>query len=170
MRLSVYSKYHYHYSFAPSPSRRDILPVPRTFLFLKPCLSYKIQPTAVIKIRSALPHTEAPLPHLGAWLPGMKGTVLLPPVPTPVPVATAVAVAVKNGSPRGFELGVIVVFPMTISGTSADGAGAAVMVEEPSSVAVNVVRTSVSVVVRRAGFDVGLGAKVVDMAASATPE
>lgn len=117
-------------------------------------------------IRSALPQIAAPLPHMGALL--MKGTVPFPPVPAPVPVAATVAV--KNGNPRGVGFGVIVEFPMTISGTSTDGAGAAVIVEDPSNVAVNVVKTSVRVVVRTGALDVGLGAKVVDMAASATPE
>lgn len=132
----------------------------------KPCLLYETQPTAMTNIRSALPPIAAPLPHIGALL--MKGTVPLPPVPAPVPVAATVAV--KNGNVRGVGFGVIVEFPMTISGTSADGAGAAVIVEDPSNVAVNVVKTSVSVVVRTGALDVGLGAKVVDMAASATPE
>ena len=119
-------------------------------------------------------HLEAPLLQLAA--PPMNGTVTLPPVPTPVPttpvpVAVAVPVlSVKNGNPSGFEFGVIVVSPMTISGTSADASGAGVIVEDPTKVAVNVVKTSVRVVVRSGAVDVGLGAKVVDIAASATPE
>lgn len=117
-------------------------------------------------VKSALPQIPAPLPHTGAlpW----NGTVPLLPVPTPVPapVPVAATVAVKNGNPRGFEFGVMVEFPMTISGTSADCTGAGVIVEDPSNVAVNVVKTSVSVVVRTGALEVGLGAKVVDMAAS----
>ncbi|KAL8657912.1 MAG: hypothetical protein Q9226_001437 [Calogaya cf. arnoldii] len=132
----------------------------------KPCLSYKTQPTAMTKIRSALPQIEAPPSQLAALL--MKGTVPLPPATTPVPVAATVAV--KNGNPRGFEFGVIVELPMTISGTAAAATGAGVIVEDPSNVAVNVVKTSVRVVVFRGALDVGLGANVVDMAASATPE
>lgn len=113
-------------------------------------------------VKSALPQIPAPLPHTSAlpW----NGTVPLLPVPAPVPVAATVAV--KNGNPMGFEFGVMVEFPMTISGTSADCTGAGVIVEEPSNVAVNVVKTSVSVVVRTGALEVGLGANVVDMAAS----
>ena len=118
------------------------------------------------KIRVALPQIEMPLPNKDAW--PRKGTVPLPPVSAPVPVAPTVAV--KNDNPSGFELGVMVESPMTISGTSAGTTGASVIVEEPSRVAVRVVRTSVSVVVRRGARVVGLGAKVVDIAASAMPE
>lgn len=127
-------------------------------------------------IRSPLPQIERPLPQLGALL--INGTVALPPVPPPAPVPIApvpvavIALAVTNGKSTGFPFGVIVVFPITISGASADSVGAGVMVEEPLNVAVKVVKTSVSVVVRTGAVDVGLvvGAKVVDMAASATPE
>lgn len=109
----------------------------------------------------------------------MYGIVPLPPPTiTPVPLApgpvgsgNTVEFADPSGNPTGFADGVIVVFPMTISGALAEAkAGAEVIVEDPLKVAVNVVNTSDIVVVLSGSLDVGLvvAARVVRTPDSAT--
>lgn len=75
-----------------------------------------------------------------------------------------------KGNPIGLGTGVIVVLPMTIFGACAE-TGTGVIVTDPLRVAVIVVKTSDSVVVLNGSVDVGfvVGARVVDIAASATP-
>ncbi|KAL8950196.1 MAG: hypothetical protein Q9222_003759 [Ikaeria aurantiellina] len=126
-------------------------------------------------IRSVVPQIAVPALPLGAPAPGTNGMVKLPP-PKSVPVGNEEPVAVPgiNDRPIGFPVGVTVELPMMISGTSAEdrSGGGAVIVEDPLSVAVIVVRTSVNVVVRKGSLDVGfvVGARVVDIWANATPE
>ena len=110
----------------------------------------------------------------------MNGTVAFPPPPVitpvplaPVPVGPGEAVEFKSGNPNGFPLGVMVVlFPITICGALiVPKSGADVIVEDPLNVSVRVVKISDRVVVLSGRVDVGfvVGARVVDMAANATP-
>ena len=120
----------------------------------------------------ALPINETSFFQLGAS-PVYGTSVGVPPmvptaVPDPVGVGRVVLIG-RNGKP-GVGLGVSVEEPSTISGISAE-AGAADIVEEPERVAVNVVSTSVKVVVLNGALTVGfvVGARVVT-AANAPPE
>lgn len=163
--------------------RRDII---RSYLHAGTS-SYNIQAIAMRKISNALPHIEVPVFQTGAS--PINGTVVVPPpgltpVPlTPVPLAPVPLAPVPvgagkavelfgtvKGNPIGLALGVIVVLPMTIIGAVAETA-TGVSVDDPLRVAVKVVKTSDNVVVFNGSFDVGfvVGARVVDIAAKATP-
>lgn len=122
---------------------------------------------------SALPQIEVPAVHAGAS--PVYGIDPLPPPPTtpPVPVGAGktVMLGLPSGNPIGLFDGVMVVFPITISGALAEiKDGAEVIVDDPLKVAVNVVNTSSIVVVLSGSLVAGLvvAARVVRTPDNAT--